>query len=703
MIHKSKNSILVMIQAITVISLLCFMNRAIGNAVITKPLPSMKIFRCSGIVNDEAGNPMAQVNIKLYTRPFSNQPWQLKSSVYTNEDGSYIIGYTGTSIEDLLGETEFLITATFGPAKSSHVFHDWGFSHSWDTLLDPTQLWWKVTYSSPSSVLSLLNNGYRGRPLVQAKVTAEWKNNSMFFEVYNILGPAESVNSEWTYAHYNHPENVLNLLNGVSPADDPICRPMICALYKDNIVDFYIFFRDAEREPGIQWDMRAYGSYTAVLNWINGDPLYKYRRKPVGAIEICSVSFTDSDNDVYYYAFGQIATSRQLRDIWTVKEFTSSSGILNIINNPGQLVRPIYDGKNISLSGTGKYTVFVPQGLVIVTRPMFENCFQNYALWKLKHGFETTVVTADWINSTFSGADLRHKVRNCLREYYYSNGARFAMLVGDSKDGEDTQGLPGETNLNYSWNLPAGYYIREQDANVPIYTSAFFADLTDKEYYSKYENLFTGDFAIKVGIVPVRTVPELNNVLYKSMNYDPALEMHYIFSYDLVNEHTDQYISNVENVIETYSLSYNYNYTYTTEIFEANSLQHEVFDAVFNNTGVLDIHAHGNLYEIIPGNVHVSFMDAYRFQYVNPLYISASCGINNYMKGNSLSEYFLKAAKGPAVIVIPPLSSYRTVFWDTLFQGYSIGEAFYHDVDGASPSYWQLLGDPSLVMIDLNW
>jgi hypothetical protein len=42
------------------------------------------------------------------------------------------------------------------------------------------------------------------------------------------------------------------------------------------------------------------------------------------------------------------------------------------------------------------------------------------------------VVTAEWIEEHVAGTDVRVKIRNCIRQYYYNNGVKYAMLIGDS-------------------------------------------------------------------------------------------------------------------------------------------------------------------------------------------------------------------------------------------------------------------------------
>jgi hypothetical protein len=95
---------------------------------------------------------------------------------------------------------------------------------------------------------------------------------------------------------------------------------------------------------------------------------------------------------------------------------------------------------------------------------------------------------------------------------------------------------PGDT-LSEPWNLPVGYYLWKDNKDVflPLHTTLYYADLSDKVSYTYDEHYFQGDYRIYVGVIPVRTLPELTNVLTKTMATGPTEKMTWFFeenSYD---------------------------------------------------------------------------------------------------------------------------------------------------------------------------
>jgi hypothetical protein len=73
-----------------------------------------------------------------------------------------------------------------------------------------------------------------------------------------------------------------------------------------------------------------------------------------------------------------------------------------------------------------------PEGFLIVTREMFVDSLDDYVQWKTSMGFDVHIVTAESINDNVEGEDLRFKIRNCLRNYYYTENVKYAVLIGDS-------------------------------------------------------------------------------------------------------------------------------------------------------------------------------------------------------------------------------------------------------------------------------
>ena len=339
------------------------------------------------------------------------------------------------------------------------------------------------------------------------------------------------------------------------------------------------------------------------------------------------------------------------------------------------------------------------EGFLIVARELYVNSLDEYVQWKESLGFDVTVVTAEWILDNVEGEDLRFKIRNCLRNYYYTENVRYAMLVGDSvnldfdSEAEEWQEPPTPV-LSESWNLPAGYY-RWDCWNTPQFTSLFYSDLSDKLHYDESECHYDGDFNIYVGIVPVRTPSELQTILLKTIlsPYYTYTNFTYVVSEDLYGPGTEE---NIE-LIKTLAGS---DVSVDCFVFGADSSSEEIHEKLFESKGVMMENGHGNHGIFRIGETIISNVDAANFQFINPLFIAKSCLVQAYHMSDRgedvdcLDEAFLKAEKGPAVVMTGPPEG----FWEDLFSGKSVGQALYDHCDGAWQNPIFLFGDPSLVV-----
>jgi len=355
------------------------------------------------------------------------------------------------------------------------------------------------------------------------------------------------------------------------------------------------------------------------------------------------------------------------------------------------------------------------QGFLIVTRQMFLDSLTEFIQWKTSRGFEVHVVTAEWIQDNVAGEDLRIKIRNCIRDYYYNEDVKYAILVGDSADvlvEFDEEQPPPE--LSEDWNLPAGYYWLDSLGGAQ-YTSLYYSDLTDKVHYTETEYYYTGDFSIYVGILPVRTTSELQNILAKTMlvPYYTYPNITYVNSEDLYNTVVQDKFYYIDTLAgSTISMEF---YVYGT-----NSSSEEIRDKLFERKGVLFEHGHGTYGSWFTiGSTVITNANASDFQFINPLLMVSSCLSYLYhlnvssmfgsVYSECIDEAFLKAQKGPVVIITgepwgntPPgelFSDQELGFWEDLLGGKSIGEAFIGHCEGAWQNPINLFGDPSLVVI----
>ena len=540
-------------RSITIVSLLVVATLVLtesAEAQLVKPKPRpLNVFMCSGTISDELGQPMLGALVQLSKKKMDTGAWQLKTTVTTAADGKYSVTYRADGPDDLLGIPDFKVRVSSGPAQVVRTYQGWRLNIRQNHTLNPTRTWHVVGLGSPAAAVDFMNgNTANHRPCVQAKVNAVPQGEGTEFKVFCLWGAVGAPSPGWSTQAFTTPEQVLDRLNGKPNHPNAVGDAMVTAIWR-NETRFHVFYRNPVQGPLDDWTHFANLNQQVVLPYVNGCVVSRPRIQPHGQFALCSLN---PPTGRMFHLFKKKAEPGQPLALWKIKRAAGHNAVLDVLNGPAGLPDPIIDAKRISsfpFRGIEEYWMFVPTGLLVVTRPLFEQEFAEYARFKHARGLETTVVTADWIATHISGSDLRDRIRNCLRRFLAEGGVRFAMLVGDSKDLVQSE-YPPTATLSEKWNLPAGYYVDMRD-DYPMYTTLYWADLTDQIEYSGTgaDNDWHGTYSIAVGELPVRSKAELNRVLYKSRTYLPARASHWIGSFDLVYESTRAIIQSVEDFV----------------------------------------------------------------------------------------------------------------------------------------------------------
>ena len=594
-----------------------------------------------------------------------------------------------------------------------------------ERLPGPTP-WMVVHFDDAEQVVAFLNgtDGSSSLPILEAKVSVYGDSDGPGFEVFYRRAGLMTTSrpfGQWSYRSFETTGPLRRYLNGfASPRAMPARDAFIGGPLIGGETVWYAFVtRDGIGEAKF-WGEKSFSLERDLVNYINGEE----GSTPKGKVRIVR-----SHLDGRYHAFYQVPTRYQMRGIWSDPvSYDSSEQLLERLNRlPGAgYPRPVHDGKVLMARGHGSYSLFIPQGMAVVTRPKFVPRMRAYARSKFEFGLETTVVTADWIDEHVSATiepvdelgtaasldePLPFKIRNFLRSYYRDMNASYALLVGDAIPSDS---VPPDSGLSESWNLPQGYYFREHDDGTHnLRTTLFYADLTDKMHYLGVpadDNVFTGDYAIRVGLIPVRTVDELDRVLYKSTHYPLADEMHIIVSDDLADlitrEHfetsTRPFVSEVApDFVIDFTIIEGTDSLDMGAITGPHTPHEEVYELYFHSRGIVKEHGHGNVASFRLGATQVMADDAGHFRQVNPLHVIKSCLTQAYHLDEdptfhtpvsaSFDEAILKARQGPAVVSNMGFASYNRLFTPRL----TVGELFSRG-GSLNPNY--LFGDPTLVI-----
>jgi hypothetical protein len=138
---------------------------------------------------------------------------------------------------------------------------------------------------------------------------------------------------------------------------------------------------------------------------------------------------------------------------------------------------------------------------VIVTSSVFSSAVESLAAWKEQIGFSVQITTLEYIYNNFPGGDKPEKLREFIKESYYTNGSEYYLLVGDcdvcpAREVWDPASGPGLDN----GTEPCDLYFECLDGNWDANGNSLFGEMEDNvDFYPE----------VKVGRLPVNTVQEV--------------------------------------------------------------------------------------------------------------------------------------------------------------------------------------------------
>jgi hypothetical protein len=353
-----------------------------------------------------------------------------------------------------------------------------------------------------------------------------------------------------------------------------------------------------------------------------------------------------------------------------------------------------------------------------VTRPLFaaSRPLARFVQWKTGQGFNVGVLTLEWIDSHFPGAQIAEKTKAALFKIRQRWGLEYVLLVGDSEftfppgytDGWcDPSGL---YDLSKKWNVPTGFYL---SGGWVSFSDFYYGDrhlfASDRQGHPCLASPCNLDFDLKVGRLAVRTVTELARVVTKTMSLQPASKVLSVISLPFA-EIPDPCVSWPPAAGDTAQESAGYctapyaidralvgtGISHTSGVFDPSvpAERQKARDLIFNSDALLVIVSHGGR----DGNEFFDVTDLPQFSGTVPFYLARSCLVNWFpnSSGDSLTESMLKAPKG-AVLAAGPVNLFH--FLQGLAQGKTVGEALFSQTKrfyGGGIALQDLLGDPSL-------
>ncbi len=180
--------------------------------------------------------------------------------------------------------------------------------------------------------------------------------------------------------------------------------------------------------------------------------------------------------------------------------------ILGMVENPGDVfmfkpyTRDLRDSAN-------EYIIVAPQSL--------SSEFEELIEWKSRKGFSSSVVSAEWIYSNYTGYDNMEKIRNFVQDMHQNHGLIYLVLAGDY-DNLGARIIPIK-NYSTTETTPSDLYF----SDVVPYSSNW--DGNGNHIYGEYGIDGCDWFSdVYVGRFPLNSSVEVQRWVSKVLDYERA-------------------------------------------------------------------------------------------------------------------------------------------------------------------------------------
>ncbi len=235
---------------------------------------------------------------------------------------------------------------------------------------------------------------------------------------------------------------------------------------------------------------------------------------------VVTVKYTLSEKKVVVPRHGSRIFEQAVKKIVINPDITDAAPQLGSVGNLGmsdesflQVDRSDVSSLDVNPPGEGEvdYLIITPQSFV--------STFQTLADYRyLSNGFDSLVLSTEYITSNYTGIDNQTKIRNCIIDYVNNYGTTFVVLGGD-----DTK-IPVRycyVSLSDGDNLPCDMYYAGLDGtwdhwdNDGVYGEVDVGGNPTHDEYDVYADVY-------VGRIPVRTTSQASAYINKLISYDYA-------------------------------------------------------------------------------------------------------------------------------------------------------------------------------------
>lgn len=230
---------------------------------------------------------------------------------------------------------------------------------------------WKLATSIEDAFAFLNGAAPYQSPVSAARICAMWKGNHPEFYVFYQHYKQSKPTSGWGWKLATDPDDVLNFMNGLGSYSRPVKEAQIAAFWKENHYEFYVFYKSpalGEHVPA-NWGWKLATDPSDAMNFLNGTNGYSH---PVTTARITAL---EHDGQEEFYIFYQKNEDGEPVSNWAWKLATTVDDALNFVNGSGAYQHP-EKGFEIGSFWTGdgsRFYLFTNHGTQIWLQSPLEN------------------------------------------------------------------------------------------------------------------------------------------------------------------------------------------------------------------------------------------------------------------------------------------------------------------------------------------
>jgi hypothetical protein len=219
-------------------------------------------------------------------------------------------------------------------------------------VLDST--WgWKLATSIDDTIAFLNGTAPYQSPVSTTRVCAMWKGNHPEFYVFYKCSDQPKPTRIWGWKLATDTDNVLHFLRGSGSYRHPLKEAQIAAFWKVNHREFYVFYKNPELDEQVyaNWGWKLATDPSDAINFLNGTNGYSH------PVNIARITALKRDGQEEFYIFYQQAAEGEPISNWTWKLATTIDDAMNFVNGKGAYEHPV-KGFEIGSFWTGDYSRF---------------------------------------------------------------------------------------------------------------------------------------------------------------------------------------------------------------------------------------------------------------------------------------------------------------------------------------------------------